>query len=200
MVIVNRNKFTLKIVSLFFLLILVVACGERKEVSSLYGFQDFLNDILSPSVVYMWSDTTLRNGNLGGLRGADTLCKNNAPVSLSGKTHLPILSTSLSSPKNYFISNPEVRRSDKTTVIANSYSDFFSGAVNISTPIFAISATYWTGLDGSGDASTDNCNDWTSATTDHRGTQGNGSFRNSGRINATVDTCDFRHQLLCVSF
>ena len=172
------------------LLITLLGCGSDDE-----------NNASGPSVVYMWRATSMTDGDLGGVSGANSICEtDSASISFatSVNNHLAVIATSSNAPKGYLGNNPSVKRPDGTDIIST-YSAFFDNAATATNSNIGI-GWYWTGLDNNGDASTNNCNNWTSASSSNNGGLGDGSTTNANRILRGVDGCNNGHLLLCISY
>lgn len=163
----------------------------------------------SPSIVFVTS--TVHNGDLGGLVGADAICQARADAaspSLPG-TFKAWLSDSTGSPLTRFIQSPgQYVFADGITVVANNWDDLIDGTLNeriflneVGELIVTAPNVCWTNTNTDGtvrDASFD-CNDWSSSSSSDSSFVGD-TFENNARwtISSSVTTaCAAPLRLYC---
>ena len=185
------GKFFHRIIPVF--LLTLIACGGDDAPS---------DNRPSPSVVYMWSSETKTNGNIGGVNGATTHCETDAPAiaeATTGLTHRAVIGADSNDPRNYFSNNPPVQRPDRTP-ITNTYADFFDPAVTAITSVSDLFYDALLGLDPSGNPSTNNCRNWTSASAADLGSVGGINVTNSDRIWENNGACNESYAVMCISY
>jgi hypothetical protein len=130
--------------------------------------------------------TSLANGNLGGLAGADTLCQNRASTAgLANASNFKAwLSDDTTNAKDRIATNGPWVRLDGVKVADNRndlvHSALFT-AINVTdTGGYLGGYLVWTGTAADGLKGANNCNNWTSGTSSFKGDGGNASMANGG--------------------
>ena len=159
----------------------------------------------SPSMVYLWRLSTVESsGSLGGVRGGDALCQGDtasAGLPSTVSTHRVVLATLSNHPRDYFSNDPPVYRPDGITPITDTWTAFFDRNVTADNGVVPEgNGAYWTGLNDDGSVG-ENCDDWTSDSTDFSGNVGDGPTKPVTRFSAaSIVSCDSDLGLLCVSY
>ena len=199
----------------FILLTLPVACSDEEETSSTSGgaadtsgeamdTSDPAEPLVEPPVVYMYVSTAAgQNGDFGGIDAANDICLNNRPPDASFDsdvdTYKAVLATDDFHPRDIVDNNPPIQRPDRT-VIDNFYANFFNRNHTLIRPVVASNTLVWTGLDASGDISSNNCEDWTSAST-VQGEYGGAHVRDQLRFRSGAAPCNnTTPTLLCIAY
>ena len=165
------------------------------------------SDPPSPSVVYMWVTSATEQTDFGGVNAADTLCETEGSgmnFNTSVSEHKAVIATSTYDPSlatTFFSNNPPIQRPDGTN-ISSTYTGWFDSSTG--TPVDSgNSAQYFTGLNSSGNPSSENCNDWTfvAASTSVRGTRGRANNNAGGRFGNSIQCITFfNERILCISY
>ena len=135
-------------------------------------------------VIYMWVSDTTSNGNLGGVDGADTICRTDGQ-DVDFKTpvnnHRAVIADADQDPRTFFTDNTPVKRPDGTDIVPR-YGDFFDPSKTASSPVGDGTNHYWTGISSTG-ALSDACGLWDEETDGDSGEIGLESATNSQRFN-----------------
>jgi len=144
--------------------------------------------------------STSYSGDLGGSVGADEKCQGRAEAAGFSGTWTALLSTSSMDARDR-IPDTEYRRMDGT-VIASDKSTLFDGTIEnpisiteLNTHIFADGV--WTGSSEDGTAA-NNCEDWTTSSTDYTGMTGHTHPDNSWISYSDLPLCINENRLYCV--
>jgi len=157
----------------------------------------------SPSIVFVTS--TVHNGDLGGLVGADAICQARADFAGLPDTFKAWLSDSTSSPLTRFVQSPgQYVLADGITVVANNWNDLIDGELNAFINVdesgtAGVSANVWTNTNTDGSVrSGASCNDWSSSSSLTSGAKGNSGFDNAAWTKGSSNrSCDVTLRLYC---
>ena len=200
------NRFTL-----FSLLLIVLGCGANVDLEC-----NAVGEAISGCVparnpnqfsrVYLWSLTALPNGDLGGggIPGANAACvagSGGAGLPSGTYTHQALISGSMQDARNIIDGASGPLRRPDNTLITNTWAGYFDQTVTLSNAVQTGAAVlYWSGLDGTGSPSTDNCSNWTVGLGTDDGTIGHLTRTNQSRLFQTNPTCGGTFRILCVSY
>jgi len=123
----------------------------------------------SPSIVFVTS--TVHNGDLGGLVGADAICQARADAVGFPGTYFAWLSDTTGSPLTRFVQSPyPYTLGDGITVVANNWDDLIDGTLNVPINVdesgtAGVSVDVWTNTNADGTVRVASlvCNDWSSS-------------------------------------
>ena len=155
-------------------------------------------------VVFVTS--TLLNGNLGGVAGADAKCQALADASsnsrVKGHAFLAWVSTAATSPATRFVHGTKPYSLPNKLIIAFSWSDLVSGGLRAGIGVdengMDRDALAWTGTRSeNGMLSTTTCSDWTSPSFITKGVTGNVGGNGNGWSSASETTCVTSARLYC---
>ena len=95
---------------------------KLKQIQNMVGGQP---QSASAHKAYMWVTRAKTNGNIGGVSGANTFCKNHAPASVAGKNHRAIIMGSSGDglPRNLLPADTLVHKLDGKVITR--YGDLF---------------------------------------------------------------------------
>lgn len=162
----------------------------------------------SPLYSRVFLTSTLYNGDVGGLSGADAKCREKANAAELGGDWKAWITDSLdsNSPNNRFYRYDVPYKLLDGTIIASNWSDLTNGLlvfITLTEKITSIEEDYvWTNTDWNGEIfpPNDHCNNWTSSDPSYVGKTGN--TRNYGAYTWTDDSiapvpCDNYARLYC---
>lgn len=165
--------------------------------------------------VFVTSDEYLKNGNLGGVDGANLVCQQAADNAQLGGVWKAWISTTTSSPANRpdFTKNvkyalvSQTGRVSSSDIIATSWNDLIDSSDLIrkinrdQTGRQISSLNVWTGTQSSGASFTgteSNCDNWTTnAVSGKTGIQGSPDKRDGGWTNNNLQSCNNEARLYC---
>lgn len=145
-----------------------------------------------------------RNGNLGGVTGADSSCNSAASsASLSGTYKAWLATSATDDPETRFTQPTVPYYYTNGVLLAHNWIDLSDGKAHIEGALangsqIGYSFNVWTGVKGdgtavdTGDTLADNCNGWSSNSSSHTGTR-YGSWGSQ-----TISTCNLNRAVLCV--
>ena len=185
-----EKRYFMKSIALscLFLSVLLAGCDDKDGNSGTNG----------PAMVYLWVSTQTTDGDMGGVEGADSICKKDAPDELAELKHRAVIR----SRDRYFAgetvgSYPVTERPDGT-VIVDSYSDFFLSGNEALASVNDRDQTYWYGL-----GVEDNCDNWTSSDASDEATVGRSNEMGRQRYGydgGQSQNCNQSLHILCSSF
>jgi len=157
----------------------------------------------SPSIVFVTS--TVHNGDLGGLVGADAICQARAVAAGFPGTYFAWLSDSTGSPLTRFVQSPgPYTLGDGITVVANNWDDLIDGElnafINVDETGGKVFDNVWTNTNADGTVrfSGNSCNDWSSSSSLTSGAKGNSGFDNAVWTKGSTNRfCDVNLRLYC---
>jgi hypothetical protein len=137
--------------------------GTVVVLTLLAGWLAMAPAVAQQSRVFLTS--TLQEGDLGGLAGADALCNNLASTASLGGTWVAWLSTStVDAVDRLTATGPFVRAAQTSTVLADDISDLTDGSLYQAVELDENGSTalqfVWTGTLGDGTRSEKHCGDW----------------------------------------
>jgi Protein of unknown function (DUF1554) len=158
----------------------------------------------APSRVFVTS-TSYAGGGFGGLSGADSICNQRAAAGSLGGTYTAWLSTSTTNAADRVYHNPDGYITTHGEMVANSWADLINAPVvdllhTINYDEFGSdvgTVQPWTGTYENGQASTDNCNNWTSSMGSDDGDTGLTNDVNIYWSEYTPVNCDNASPLYC---
>jgi hypothetical protein len=163
----------------------------------------------APSRVFVTS-TTYTGGGFGGLSGADSICNHRAAAGSLGGTYTAWLSTSTTNAADRVYHNPDGYITTNGDMVANSWADLINadfphppGADLLHTINYdefgadVGTVQPWTGTYENGQATSYNCNNWTSSLGSDDGTTGLTNDLNEYWSEYTDEDCDIPAPLYC---
>jgi len=146
-------------------------------------------------------------GNFSSRSVLDTTCQTERPTSVRPPEIRALISIDSfdeirDMPITYNIPMNHDVRSSSQIKIAENWEDLLDGTVVVSLEASGVtsgSSSWWSGSDGTGARSGQECINWTSATPGDLGTVGDTQTTNSWMTGATSG-CDQTHHLICVAF
>jgi len=165
------------------------------------GYVDAAGGVLLKKRVFVTS--TLYDGNLGGLSGADSKCQERANAANLGGTWRAILSTSAVDARDRIGYNWEYLVLINGRVVENVASlwdgTLSNGPININEYGNTQSNSVWTGSSLGGSSVAYTCTNWTSNSSSIMGNQGLSSYTNSLWINDKSVACNnISNSLYCI--
>ena len=167
------------------------------------------NAMAAPSRVFVTS-TEYYGGEFGGLSGADSICNQRAAAGSLGGTYTAWLSTSTTNAADRVFHNPEGYITTHGEMVANSWADLINADFphppgvdllhTINYDEFGAdvgTVQPWTGTYENGQATSYNCNNWTSSTDSYQGTTGLTNDVNEYWSEYTDQDCDQSYPLYC---
>ena len=158
----------------------------------------------APSRVFVTS-TEYTGGEFGGLSGANSICNQRAAAGSLGGTYTAWLSTSTTDAADRVYHNPDGYITTNGDMVANSWEDLIN-ALNVAL-LHTINydefgmdvgtVQPWTGTYENGQATSYNCNNWTSSTDSYQGTTGLTNDVNEYWSEYTDQDCDQSYPLYC---
>ena len=194
------------------LCLFTISCGDGDSGNSGNSGDGGANNSNNATTdkIYLWLTTDTLDGNLGGVSGADDECAADTAKTASlpsGFTHKAVIANgSLYDPETIIPTSDtrSIYRPDGTTLIANSWQEYFTVSTPLSNKVTAPSYDYyWTATDPSGNPSSSSCDGWTDGTNAYYGITGNAGAPTNNKRNLFTDdypTCDGIYRLLCVSY
>jgi hypothetical protein len=155
-----------------------------------------------PKKVFVTS--TVTNGDLGGLSGADATCNSLASNAALGGTWVAWLSTdTVNAVSRLTPGSGPFLSADSLTFIANDIADLTSSSLDgpiteDENGVFRTGQLVWTATLGNGVyAGTDDCNDWTSSDSGNSAETGNSSSSSLSWTQVGSQNCDQSLRLYC---
>lgn len=197
---------------IFFLIILsFVFISLNCEREDLYTFME---ESTKPEKVYLFSDSSTRNGNLGGRSGADSICQSLYNSGFSGD--FPALNVkalisvntsdnvkNLLPSKWWDIPVVGIHFSTKAeTLLKSSWGELWSSPGILATLQTAtgLSTPHWTGSDSNGLASTQVCLGWTSSSNVEVGYTGSQNGISTNWMYQNNTSCDTLSAIVCMAY
>ena len=199
---------------LFLTCVAILSCGPRVNIDctnlgvTLWGCVPATPaPTVNPNLfsrVYLWSQTTLTFGDLGGIAGADASCvaaSGGASLPTGTYTHQALISSTTQDARNIIDGASGPLRRPDNTLIANTWADFFDQTYTLVNPIqTGVPILYWSGLNNTGAPSTNHCNNWTLALSTGNGAIGGLTQTSQWRLIQTNFGCATGYRVLCVSY
>ncbi len=142
--------------------------------------------------------STIRNGNLGGVAGADAVCAIDSNKPMTGNYRALLVALGQRSvqlpggPLNWpLMPFMQYTRSDGTLIGVTGATAVFP-PIGFTNPITPVANSFWTGMDVAY-SKIENCSDWTEG-----GVGGGGTLSGESAITSVPETCDQFKSLLCV--
>ena len=204
-----------KIIAVPLLCLFTISCGDGDSGNSGNSGDGGANNSnnVTTDKIYLWLTTDTLDGNLGGVSGADDECAADTAKTASLPsgftfTHKAVIANTSSYDPETIIPTSDTRsiyRPDGTTLIANSWQEYFTASTPLSNKVTAPSTDYyWTGTEVSGNPSAGlPCDGWTDGTNAYNSTTGNAGAPTHNKRYLFFDdqvTCDGIYRLLCVSY